>query len=230
MLSVHKAVDNPDIVVVKGLEEKKGAKVGIGDDKMEEGADEKVDNPDNSNFVEVVKNEGEKMYQCNICQEEFKLPGTVKRHITTKHGTKRPVVAPRKVPTSSMKQKRKKESFEEENHTKKAKSEQGFELNASMLKEFDATFEFTSSTQNENLENVEDILNEYERVYEKLEDNAKDVTVTEKKANVGTDIENVNAKLIETKQELEYEKNKVVELNEKLEEKIELEAIAQGKN
>ena len=39
---------------------------------------------DNANYSEIIKN-GEKVYECNVCSDNFDQPSKVKRHITMKH-------------------------------------------------------------------------------------------------------------------------------------------------
>ena len=210
MVQVHHTQDTPSKEGLrKEVKEKEIKEKEVKEKEVKE-------KPENLNFTELPPDpvSGIKVYKCNICNVEFKLPGHVKAHITKSHVNKKDV------PTSGVQEsKKRKNETEEDNENKKAKAahkdnELGF--NSSMVKDFDATFEFSTSTQNsEGLESLDDILAEYEAKEDEItEETVQDSTVVEMTDEKTT--ENMIKKIEELQTAMLQEQENVAGLEKKL--------------
>ena len=175
----------------------------VGD--LEEGVVEGGENSKgNENFSEIVKENGGKVFTCNICKDNFDQPSKVKRHITMKHVKPSGDIRPGK---------RNRDGELEETDNKKHKSQYFF--SESLLDEFDNS-NFLTSTQNGD---GDQILSEFEQNNSENDTNSvmeETVILVEPKTvgEASVIIKELETKLKEVEEESEEYKKKLKQQEE----------------
>jgi hypothetical protein len=155
----------------------------------------------NDNFSEIVKEEGTKVFECNVCNEVFDQPSKVRRHITLKHiKPANEMRAKQATPGGKRSREEELDLFENKKHK--------FVFSESILDEFDRTGKFVTSTQ------VEKEINSDNEEDELTDKSSLEVTVVRARPDTVDQalviINDLERKVKELEEEQKLSKNKIV--------------------